>query len=57
MWRTGPFLAALLQSASAPGWQLVDGESTPENLSHRVRGVEPEWVLVVDAAEMELEPG
>jgi hydrogenase 3 maturation protease len=56
MWRTGPFLAALLQSASAPGWQLVDGESTPENLSHRVRGVEPEWVLVVDAAEMELEP-
>jgi len=52
-----PFLAAVLQSAPAPGWRLVDGGSAPENFSHRVRGVEPEWVLVVDAAEVGLEPG
>jgi hydrogenase 3 maturation protease len=35
----------------------VDGGSSPENVVHRVRGVEPERVLVVEAAEMELEPG
>jgi len=52
-----PFLAAVLQSAPAPGWRLVDGGSALENFSHRVRGVEPEWVLVVDAAEVGLEPG
>ena len=31
----------------------MDGGSSPENVVHRVRGVEPERVLVVEAAEME----
>jgi hydrogenase 3 maturation protease len=53
----GPRLAALLQRSPAPGWQVVDGGSAPENVVHRVRAVAPERVLVVDAAEMELEPG
>jgi hydrogenase 3 maturation protease len=46
-----------LQSAPAPGWQRVDGGSAPENVMHRVRGVEPEPVLGVSAAEKDLEPG
>ena len=53
----GPLLAALLQRSPAPGWQVVDGGSAPENVVHRVRAVAPERVLVIDAAEMELEPG
>jgi hydrogenase 3 maturation protease len=35
----------------------VDGGSAPENVVHCVRALAPERVLVVDAAEMELEPG
>jgi hydrogenase 3 maturation protease len=50
-------LAALLQSAPAPGWQVVDGGSAPENVVHRVRALAPRRVLVVDAAEMDLAPG
>ncbi|MBV8324262.1 MAG: hydrogenase maturation peptidase HycI [Hyphomicrobiales bacterium] len=53
----GPVLAALLQRSPAPGWQVVDGGSAPENVVHRVRALAPDRVLVVDAAEMELEPG
>ena len=53
----GPLLASLLQRSPAPGWKVVDGGSAPENLVHRVRALAPECVVVVDAAEMELEPG
>ena len=53
----GPRLAALLQRSPAPGWQVVDGGSAPENVVHRVRAMAPEGVLVVDSAEMELGPG
>jgi hydrogenase maturation protease len=53
----GPRLAALLQRSPAPGWQVVDGGSAPENVVHRVRAIAPERVLVVDSAEMELGPG
>jgi hydrogenase 3 maturation protease len=53
----GPLLASLLRRSPAPGWQVVDGASVPENVVHRVRAIAPDRVLVVDAAEMELEPG
>ena len=53
----GPLLASLLQRSPAPDWQVVDGGSAPENAVHRVRALTPERVLVVDTAEMELEPG
>ncbi len=53
----GPLLASLLQRSPASGWQVVDGGSTPENVVHRVRAIAPDRVLIVDAAEMELEPG
>jgi hydrogenase 3 maturation protease len=53
----GPRLAALLQRSPAPGWQVVDGGSAPENVVHRVRAMAPERTLVVDSAEMELGPG
>lgn len=53
----GPMLSALLQQSPAPGWHVVDGGSAPENVLHRVRSMAPKRVLVVDATEMELEPG
>jgi hydrogenase 3 maturation protease len=53
----GPLLASLLKRSPAPGWQVVDGASAPENVVHRVRAIAPDRVLVVDATEMELEPG
>ncbi len=53
----GPLLASLLQRSPAPGWQVIDGGSVPENVVHRVRAMAPQRVLVVDATDMELEPG
>jgi hydrogenase 3 maturation protease len=53
----GPMLAALLGDAPAPGWDVVDGGSAPENVVHRVRALAPDRVLVVDATDMDLAPG
>ena len=53
----GPLLSSLLQRSPVPGWQVVDGGSAPENVVHCVRAIAPSRVLVVDATEMELEPG
>lgn len=53
----GPLLASLLQHSPAPGWQVVDGGSVPENVVHQVRAIAPERVLVIDATDMDLLPG
>lgn len=53
----GPSLARLLQETPASGWTVIDGGATPENSVHTVFALNPEQVLIVDAAEMELEPG
>jgi hydrogenase 3 maturation protease len=53
----GPLLSSLLERSPVPGWQVVDGGSAPENVIHRVRAIAPTRVIVVDATEMELEPG
>ena len=53
----GPLLAELLEAAPAPGWEVVDGGSSPENHIHQIRALSPDHVLIVDAAEMELAPG
>jgi hydrogenase 3 maturation protease len=48
----GPWLAERLEADPAPGWQVVDGGSAPENVTHVVRGAKPDRVLIVDAARM-----
>lgn len=53
----GPLLSSLLQQLPAPGWQVVDGGSAPENVLHRVRAIAPTRVVVVDATDMALDPG
>ncbi len=53
----GPLLARRLEQSPAASWDLLDGGSAPENLLYRVREIGPQEVLVVDAADMDLEPG
>lgn len=48
----GPYLAERLQAAPIAGWQLVDGGTAPENALHTIRALQPERVLLVDAAEI-----
>ena len=48
----GPYLAEKLQASPLPGWLHIDGGIAPENVVHRVRELQPERVLLVDAAEI-----
>lgn len=53
----GPLLAEMLTQSPAAGWTVIDGGSSPENVSHEVEALAPQRVIVVDAADMALEPG
>jgi hydrogenase 3 maturation protease len=53
----GPLLAELLETSPAAGWSVIDGGATPENVMHCVRAEQPQRVLLVDAADMQLPPG
>lgn len=53
----GPLLARLLEQNRIPGWEVIDGGVVPENYFHRVRQMNPDLVVVVDACEMNLEAG
>jgi hydrogenase 3 maturation protease len=53
----GPKLADMLMRNPVAGWDIIDGGAAPENEVQRVRALRPARVLVVDAAEMGLDPG
>ncbi|HUI87847.1 MAG TPA: hydrogenase maturation peptidase HycI [Anaerolineales bacterium] len=53
----GPLLAQRMQRAPLDNWELLDGGSVPENVLYSVRELAPDQVLVVDAADMDLDPG
>ncbi|MTJ83005.1 MAG: hydrogenase maturation peptidase HycI [Telmatospirillum sp.] len=53
----GPLLAQLLENDPAPGWEVIDGEASPENHIHQVRALKPDRVLLIDAADMGQHPG
>ncbi|MGY3901866.1 hydrogenase maturation peptidase HycI [Aeromonas lusitana] len=48
----GPYLAEKLQASPLPGWLHIDGGIAPENVVHKVRELQPDRVLLVDAAEI-----
>ena len=50
----GPYMA---QHFKAEGWQTLDCGTVPENFTSKIKQLQPELVLFVDAAEMDLEPG
>ena len=53
----GVLLAQMLRENPLAEWTVLNGGSAPENIVHQIREMEPERVLVVDAADMDLEPG
>jgi len=53
----GPLLARLLQRSPLESWPVIDGRSSPENYMHQARAWQPETAIIVDAADMGLEPG
>lgn len=53
----GVLLAQMLRDAPLADWSVVNGGSAPENVVHHIREMNATRVLVVDAADMDLEPG
>src|SRR5512140_372961 len=53
----GPLLARMIRRAPLDDWDVVNGGSAPENYIHKIRDMQPERVVIVDAAEMELPAG
>jgi hydrogenase 3 maturation protease len=53
----GVLLAQMLRDAPLDDWAALNGGSAPENVLHRIREMDASRVLVVDAADMDLEPG
>ncbi|GIK08479.1 MAG: hydrogenase 3 maturation endopeptidase HyCI [Anaerolineaceae bacterium] len=53
----GVLLAQMLRDAPLDGWRVTVGGSAPENVVHQIRAMDASRVLVVDAADMDLEPG
>ena len=53
----GPLLARMLEDSPLENWQVLDGGNAPENYLHRIREIAPDEVMIVDAADMELQAG
>ncbi len=53
----GPLLAQKMQRTPLEDWDLLDGGATPENVLYSIREMNPDRVLVIDAADMDLTPG
>ena len=53
----GPLLARLIRHSPLVDWDVLDGGSMPENFVFKIREMEPEQVIIVDAADMDLQTG
>lgn len=53
----GPLLAQKMCETPISGWDVVDGGAMPENHLHKIRELTPQRVLIVDASDMDLQPG
>lgn len=53
----GPMLAKMLEQNPIPGWMCIDGGQTPEDDLAVIRRMQPDVLLLVDAAQMGREPG
>lgn len=50
----GPWIA---QRLTAPGWHTLDCSTVPENYTSMVKRLRPRAIVIVDAADMGLNPG
>jgi hydrogenase 3 maturation protease len=48
----GPLLAKMLENEPAEGWTVVDGGQMPEDELAVIRRMQPDFLLLVDAADM-----
>jgi len=53
----GPLLARMLERSPLEDWDVLDGGSAPENYVYKIREMSPEKVVIVDAADMDLQAG
>lgn len=53
----GPMLFDLMEANPIDGWLTINGGSSPESVSHQVRALKPQRLLIVDAADIGLAPG
>lgn len=53
----GPYLYELMTQNPIEGWQAIDGGSIPENCVDQIISLKPNRLFIVDATEMELQPG
>ena len=53
----GPMLSKMMEQNPIEGWDHIDGEMTPENYIGVIKRENPDKVVLVDAAQMGLEPG
>lgn len=53
----GPMFAKMLEQNPIPGWTYIDGGQTPEDDLAVIRRMQPDMLLLVDAAQMGREPG
>ncbi|TCP97232.1 hydrogenase 3 maturation protease [Cricetibacter osteomyelitidis] len=53
----GPYLYRLMNENPLENWTALDGGSAPENHAHTVRAMKPKNLIIVDASDMNLEPG
>jgi hydrogenase 3 maturation protease len=53
----GPLLAHMIKQAPLEDWEVLEGGNVPENYVFKIREMEPERVIIVDAADMDLETG
>lgn len=48
----GPLLAEMMSKHPIDDWEVIDGGSAPENCVHQIRQLQPDRVIVFDAAEI-----
>jgi hydrogenase 3 maturation protease len=53
----GPLLAEMIKRSPLQGWDVLDGGNVPENYMFKIREMAPERVVIVDAADMDLQIG
>ena len=53
----GPYLAKLFEDDPIEDWTLVQGDLTPEDEIGYIRLLHPKQLIIVDAADMSLDPG
>lgn len=53
----GPMLSKMMEENPIEGWETIDGGQMPEDFIAPIRRAAPDVLMVVDAADMGLNPG